>query len=522
MIRKYLFVTAMAVLLPLTYIYPQEDAASEEEVVQNTDTTTGTGFTYPQRDKIFPSPKRPAVPSSEKIQESERKNAERSGEKFMEETRDTFSYGLTDEISNLLDTLTQDKDCRFTQEAYDLFQDTKSPKIRQKVLAYFAALEDPCLEDYAVEIINEPYEQRTDIVNACFNYIRSVKSKDAIPGLVELLDKEEEAYFSNALVCLGEVGGPLEAQFLAQYIDRDDLSTQQKQSLVRVLGNLKAVETWDKLCEIAEDTDQDLFARCYAAESIGAMEKAESEPVLIDLYEADEPRLREYVIRGLSHYSSTASQKVIVQALKDDNYRVRLEALAAVQEQGISAADRDIIYHCKHKEEKVVKEKCYKVLAKLSTPAGNEYLVSVLKDKKSSDDSKAKVGAALLENGNGIDAVIECAEEALKDDKKKSLRYALGKEFAKYENPSFASICIKYLENKDPSTQGTGLDMYSRGRYSSARAKVEEIADGDSKSKKNNANAKKARRILENLYGISYAEKEKDPVDVSSGAAPEK
>ena len=42
------------------------------------------------------------------------------------------------------------------------------------------------------------------------------------------------------------------------------------------IQNETANHILDKICEIAEDTDQDLFARCYAAESIGAMEKAES------------------------------------------------------------------------------------------------------------------------------------------------------------------------------------------------------------------------------------------------------
>ena len=94
------------------------------------------------------------------------------------------------------------------------------------------------------------------------------------------------------------------------------------------------------------------------------------------------------------------------------------------------------------------------------------------------------------------------------------MRYALGKEFAKYDNGSFAEICGEYLNSADVATQGTGLDMWAKGRYSSCRAKVEEIAqdaveeenkeeEKDSKKvykfgqKRKNANAKKAKKILE-------------------------
>ncbi len=490
MTKKLIISIVSLLVIPAFLLTAQEDESKEENK-----------YEYPKQEKIYPSPKAPRIPGAEQIRECEEKNAEKAGEQYLEDCRDTFKYGLTDEIATLLDGFTADKDCRFVNEAYETFQETKSPKIRLKILSYFAALKDPCLEDFAVEVINDPYDEKADIVDACFNYIKAVGSKDAVPGVMELLEKDEDTYFSNAVAALGEIGGSAEAQYLAQFIHRDDLSVQQKQSLMKVLGKLKADETFEDLSSIAQDTDQDLFVRCYAAEAIGEMERSESVPVLLDLYEADEPRLREHVVRGIAHYNEERTKKLIVQALKDDNYRVRLEALNAVQKLEISSADKDIIYHCKHKEEKVVKEKCYKVLAKLSTSAGNEYLVSVMKDKKAGDDTKAKVAAALLENGTGIDEVIECAKETLKDDKKKNLRYALGKEFAKYDNQAFSEICILYLESKDPSTQGTGLDIFSRGRYSLALGKVQDIAASGDNSKKVNANAKKAKRILENLYG---------------------
>lgn len=154
------------------------------------------------------------------------------------------------------------------------------------------------------------------------------------------------------------------------------------------------------------------------------------------------------------------------------------------------------------------------MIADLNTSDGNDYLISVLKDKKIGDATKAKVSAALLEyNHAGTKEVIELARSALKSDIQKNLRYALGKEFAKYDRSEFADICAEYIASDDVATQGTGLDIWAKGRYSSVKAAVEEIAkDAEEENlteekekpkgyqfgvKKKNANAKKAKRILE-------------------------
>ncbi len=520
------FFTACSVLFLGAALFAQSDlddftgdvypAVSESEVSQSnvsepdfSETTySEIGAGYVKKAKVWPAAKRPQSATQEQINSSREKNLEKAGEEYEEETRDVFSYGMTDEICNLLDELTSAEDYRFKEEAYDLFQETKSPRVREKLLAYFAKLKDPCLENFAVEVLNDPYDERTATVNACFSYVSAVKSPDAIPAVVELLEKDDLGYFNAALECLGEIGGNEEAVYLISYLDDDTLNLAQRQTLMRVLGKLNAVETWEQLSEIAQDKNEDMYVRAYAAEAIGAMEVPESKDILIELYEADEPKVRESVIRGLSHYSDSAVQEVFRQALKDDNYRVRLEAINAVETQNITSASKDLIYHCKHKEENVVKEKCYKVLAKLNTSDGNEYLVGVIKDKKSGDGAKAKVAAALLENGSaGTQEIIELARETLKSDKQKSLRYALGKEFAKYGKPEFADICLEYIKSKDVATQGTGLDIYAKGRYSSAKQAVEDLAalapdedESDGKKKRaSNVNAVKAKKILKGI-----------------------
>ncbi|MBQ0040340.1 MAG: HEAT repeat domain-containing protein [Treponema sp.] len=484
------------------------------------------------KDKKVAAKKRPKTP------ELKNDYVDKS-ETYVEDSKSIFKYGLESQISNLIDELSSNEDMRFVDEIYDLFYETKDVAVKDRIIEYFTKLKDPCLGDYACEIINDPYDTRKDTVDRCFRYASEAQIKEAVPGLVDLVDKEEEDYFTGALTALGDLGEKDEAQFLADYLDRNDLTVPQRQALMKVLGRIKAVETWDKLAEIAQNEDENSFVRMYAAEAIGAMEKPESEDILVELFESTDPNLRCYVVKGITHFNDEKADKVIIQALRDSQYKVRLEAIDAAEKREMKDSVPYLIFRCKDKDEiKSVKEKCYKVLAKLNTTEGNDYLISLLDDKKTAAGAKAKVAGVLLEeNHAGTKEIIDLARSTFNSDIKyqKDLRYALGKEFAKYSRDEFAEICGEYLDHKDVATQGTGLDMWSKGRYSSCRGKVEEIAQDafeeekpevDEKKpnaykfgqKKKNANAKKAKRILE-MDGKTTVTKAPE-VDAVSGAAP--
>lgn len=497
------------VFLPENEIPEINDEPKQEtyDAISGSQPSENIKFKY-TKEKIYPADTRP------KKHDSSKNYVDRSKD-YEKKCNDILKYGLEGQITELIDELTKNQDNRFVDGIYDLFQETKSVAVKEKILDYFTKLKDSCLASYAVEIINDPYDEKNSIVEKCFKYVSEADIKDANPGLVDLVDKEEDAYFTGALSALGETGGKEEALFLADYLDRDDLNVSQRQALMRVLGRIKAVETWQKISEIAKDENENTFVRMYAAEAIGAMEKPESEDILVELFESNDPNLRTYVIKGISYFNDKKSSDLIIQALRDSQYKVRLEAVSAVGKNRIDKAVPFLIFRCKDKDEqKQVKEKCYSVIADLNTSDGNDYLISVLKDKKIGDATKAKVSAALLEyNHAGTKDVIELARSALKSDIQKNLRYALGKEFAKYDRSEFADICAEYIASDDVATQGTGLDIWAKGRYSSVKAAVEEIAkDAEEENlteekekpkgyqfgvKKKNANAKKAKRILE-------------------------
>ena len=415
----------------------------------------------------IPAAKRPKPVDKEKAQKAAEKD---ESDKDYENKSNTIKYGVPSEISALIDELIKNDDPRFTEEIYDLFQVSRNTVIKQKVLTYFKQLEDPCLEDYAVEVLNDPYDEKNDLVKACFQYVSAVKTKEAIPAVLALIESENDSYFNDAIAAIGEIGGPEEAMFLVEYLERDDLSDAQRQTLMRTCGKMHAIQTWDKVVEVAEDEDENLYVRMYAAEALGLMEKKESVPVLTALFSENDPNLRQYVIKGLSHFPDVIEAKqTIMQGIRDEHWRVRQEAIKTAKANNMTDTVPYLIYRAKNDSEKIIKEEAYATLAAVNTDEANEFLISQLQEKKLGDGTKKKIVEVLLKEGHaGEKEILELAEECLKDDKRKDLRYGIGKELAKYENTAYDEICIKYLSSKDSTTQSLGLDIYKTNKFSSA------------------------------------------------------
>ncbi len=469
-------------------------AVAENSSDEATENSTEEDLLHKPGESKIPAKKRPQKQDAEKIEALDEEYPD-----TRKENADTLKYGMEDDIVELLNNFVKNEDVRFVDEVYDLFEETKNSTVREKILEYFTKLKDPCLEDYALTILNDPYDEKKSTVDCVFRYVQAVKTKGAVPAVLTLLEGEDEDYFNNALTTLGEIGGPKEAVFLTEYLDREDLTVAQKQQLVKVLGNIKAVETYDRLVEMAQDEDENTFVRMYATEAIGSMEKEEAVEIIVKLYEENDPKLRCSAVKALSNFKENESaRKTILQAVRDAHVSVRLEAIDACKKNEIKEAVPYLIYRLEKDKEDSVKKKCYTAMAFLNTKEGNDYLVNLITDKKTADTPKSRAAQALLEcNNAGTDEIISLARETLTDDRRKPLRYALGKEFAKYKRSEFAEICKEYIASRDTSTQGTGLDIYSKGRYSSVTPVVRQLVlDAAKNPSKKNSIAEKAKKIL--------------------------
>lgn len=484
---KNLFVIFFAVFFISSNLISQESSENFEKKSEY----LPEKFEYSE-EVVIPEPKKPLIADFQKIEEAQKKDPDN---KDFEEKKLVIKYGTPSEISSAVDEILENEDPRFNTELYDLFHDSGSNEIREKIIEYFTKQKDSCLEDFAVTLLDDPYDFPNSLVEKTMNYVSEVECHAAAPALVKLLENGDEKYFNGALLALGKTGGPKEAVYLAEFIKNDDLSVPQKQSLMRTLGKINATETFSQLVEIAKNEDENSFVRMYAAEAIGNMKKEEAIPVLIKMYEDGDPNMRQYCIKGLTNFpNSEEAKKTIMQAIRDSHYKVRIEAIKSVQTMNLKDSIDFLTYRAKKDSEAAVKKECFPVIAQLNVREGNDFLIEQLVDKKTSDSVKLQVAEALLKNGTiGEDEIVSLAKEVVNDDRRKNLRTSLGKLITKYSRPAFSDVCVLYLQSKDAQTASLGIDMYKNSRYEIARAPLLKIAED---KKGNSSNRKRARDLL--------------------------
>ena len=400
-----------------------------------------------------------------------------------EKRKDILRYGLDNEVIGLIDTLIKEKDGEFLPLLADTFASAKSTALKDKIIDCCAEFEYGGLKDAALSVLEDPYDEKKSTVSAFIRYAEKIKLSEAAPFLRSIIEKDDTDFFNGAVSALGNIGSEEDASFLADRFESEDLTVAQKQNIVKALGKLKADRTFDALAAMARDEDENAFVRMYAAEAVGNIRGDEAAGILIPLFDSTDPNLRQYVVKGLAHNTSENARAVLLAALKDNHYKVRLEAVDAVRDRRLTAACPSLLYRAQNDTEAVVQYACFDALAALNDKAGIDYMISLLEDPRKGDTPKAKIASAFLKYdvSSGVSAVIALAEKTVTDDKKKQLRYALGKEFALYENASakFESVCEAYLKSADVATRGTGLDIYKKNRFAGLAALVRSIADED-------------------------------------------
>ena len=462
---------------------PAEEEFSEEPSGEKKNSLAGVAE--------VPKPKRPKPIDQDKAKAAADKD---ENPDVVEKNQNTIKFGIPSEISNLIEDLIKNDDPRFTEEIYDLFQVSQNVVIQKKILEYFTKLEDPCLEDFAVTVLNDPYDTKPDVVKACFEYIQKVHTEPAIPAVFTILESENETYFNDTLATIGEIGGPDAAVSVAEYLERDDLSDAQRQTLMKTLGKLHAVETFDKIVAILENEDENSFVRMYAAEALGLMGKLEAIPVLTNAFKDANPNLRQYAIKGLSEFAQNEdAQAVVLQGIRDEHWKVRQESIKASEK----ILDRHAIpyleYRAENDSERIIKEEAIYALSLYNDVNADHFLIDQL-EKKMADSTKIKIVATLLEADHGEEQILALAEKALADVRMKNLAKGIGKELAKYSRSSFKDICLKYLDNKDADIVGLGLDMYKNYKFGGeVEEKIKALYDS---RQTNSTNRNRAKRLL--------------------------
>ena len=399
---------------------------------------------------------------------------------------DVLKYGLENEIVELINDLERREDHTFNDELEVLFVRTRSSAVRDSILSFYGAQKNNAFKEYCLEVLEDPYEYPSTTVSSVFAYVQKVTLNDAAPLVRNLLSNESEEFRDQAIRTLGKIGTDEDAIYLFEYLQSNIPGDERQRLIIRqnimtALGELKSESAWEDFILVAQDEEENTMIRATAARAIGMIGKEGGVEILSGLFEADDPILRAAVVAALAGYTDEEAIQVVLEGLKDTHYRVRLEALEAVHKQNSKKAAPYVRYRADNDPVEAVQMKAYEVLAMLDEHETTGWMISKVREQKTSDKVRMKIISALMEHNRSavIDDAVQVAFASLKDDKKKWIRYELGKLFAKYDDGALSAVAEAYITHGDTVTKGLGIELYNRNRFSNLKSHVESIAEND-------------------------------------------
>lgn len=418
-----------------------------------------------------------------------------------EKNNDIITFGLENEIVDLISTLQSNSKTTHNKQLEELFFATRSNSIKESILSFYSTQKNPAFIDWSISVLDDPYEFSKTIVLSIFSYLTALEVKESAPQVRKILESENLDYRDKSIILLGKIGTTTDSDFLFDYLE-SEISGDEKERLVirqnimNALGEMRSANAWDRLYEIAQDQDENTVIRATAALALSKMKKTEAIELLLELLEEKDPLLRIAAIKSLAEFSGPNVNIAILQGFKDSYYKVRLESINSAEKMHLNEAAPYLLYRAKTDPVELIRFRSYEVLGILNDSEGEIWLLEQFNSEKNSDNSRIKAFSVLLEHNFEFvkSSFYDVINKILQDDKKKYLRYEIGKLISKSKADISSSIGESFLLHSDTLTRSIGLDIFDNKRDMTLLPIVEKIAADE----KQGALHRRAKKLIDN------------------------
>ena len=115
----------------------------------------------------------------------------------IEKRERTLVYGLESDVTSLIDTLIKEKDFTYTNQLFDIYVQSQNIVVREKIILYFMNAEDYALKELVLETLEDPWDEKKQVVKAMLQYVGKLKITEAGPFILDLVKTDDEAYFEK-------------------------------------------------------------------------------------------------------------------------------------------------------------------------------------------------------------------------------------------------------------------------------------------------------------------------------------
>jgi HEAT repeat protein len=229
---------------------------------------------------------------------------------------------------------------------------------------------------------------------------------------------------------------------------------------------------------LTDDLEEDILRR-YACDSLGKIGDEKALPHIRSVLSSDDPYLRAYAVSAISNFEGQEVEEILMQALRDSFWRVRVSALESLAETDHTEAIPAMKFKAKHDPEKNVRLEAVESLADMDKGEAWDFLEESLKDQSTPFELRIASAEQLIKKH--LDQSLNAIKEVLKTEMEKKnsnlLKYTAKLLFdAKAEG--LREIYLNLLNYRDYQVQIYAVWGIEKNGFSDLVPKLEEVIEG--------------------------------------------
>lgn len=368
----------------------------------------------------------------------------------------TLKYGIDDEVVETITVIQNQKDNSYNDILLEILEQTGNSKIKLQIFGFFQAEEDPSAEVYANNVLKmatEDYDLDEKVLTAAITYCGSLKLSSSAEYLYLLSENNNKNISASAIRNLGKTGDQSFAEKFLERLQDEDFEEDEeelRESIILLMGELKYAPSVLTLMDIAQDDGYSSVARRYSCDSLGKIGDEKAIPVLKELLNDTDSILRSYALSSLAYFEGNEIEAILIQALRDSFWRIRVAAAKALSDKKSEASVDILIYKAEKDPEANVKKAAMESLAIIGGNKAISFLADYYENDKNSDAFRSTAITFLLREKpqDAVEAMKSVFEEEWEKDNSWILNYTC-KELSTTESNSLQWFYEKMLDHKN-------------------------------------------------------------------------
>ena len=429
--------------------------------------------------------------------------------------RDIIKYGTESEIASLVNSLRTENADYLDEELIAIAQNSKNTKIVSSVFAFFGEREKNGLESRAIKAVIERDDEINDTVFAAIDYLGRVKSADAVPVLIKLIDTEERRFLNNGFRALGRAGAANRqtaneaAEFLIDYYENRTPADESKREIITAIGATGSLLGIDLLSDIAKETAERAPLRIAAVDALSKIGDKKCLDPIISCITANDPNVRSAAVAALGPFSGSEVDNAILEAFRDSYYRSRIAAAQASRTRRLSTAVPFLKFRAERDEVPAVREESIRALGEIGNTEANETLKTLFEERKNSDRLRILSADMLMKNvpDENFNKVVQEMDDAKRRNQTglfNGLLKVVGEASLFGDTSEISIVTSRFLKTGTVIEKLFALDMIANNNLRGFNEDINTLTQD-----RNETIARKARRTLEALEDYSSGKKQR-------------